>query len=108
MDASDCAIFAVTHRWVDGVLAPISYESHLLTMTERKYSTYKKECLAIIFGCAKCHTCLEHKEFEFCCDNLALCWLLKRAEDVGHLGRFILQLVPLKFRVKNIVEWIML
>jgi len=33
-------------------------------MTERKYSTHKKECLAIVFGCEKCRTCLEHKEFE--------------------------------------------
>jgi len=56
----------------------------------------------------KCCMCLEHKEFKLHCDNLALCWLLKRAEDVGHLGRLILQLVPFKFRVKNIVEWIML
>jgi hypothetical protein len=71
MDASDRAIFAVSHQWVDGVLAPILYESPLLTMTERKYSIYKKECSAIIFGCAKCHTCLEHKEFELRCDNLA-------------------------------------
>lgn len=47
-----------------GVLAPIFYYSHLLTMTERKYSTHKKECLAIVFGCEKCRTCLEHKEFE--------------------------------------------
>jgi hypothetical protein len=70
-------------------------------MTERKYSTYKRECLAITFGCEKCHTCLEHKEFKLHCDNLALCWLLRRDEDVGHLGRLILQLVPLKFRVKN-------
>jgi len=28
-----------------------SYYSHLLTLTERKYSTYEKECLAAIFGC---------------------------------------------------------
>jgi len=33
-------------------------------MTERKYSKHKKEGLAIIFGCEKCCTCLEHKEFE--------------------------------------------
>jgi len=77
-------------------------------MTEKKYSTHKKECLAIIFGCEKCHTCLEHKEFELHFDNLVLCCLLKRAEDMVHLGRLILQLVPFKFRVKNIAEWIML
>ena len=87
MDASDLAIFVVSQWWVGGVLAPIFYYSRLLTMTERKYSTHKKECLAIIFGCEKCRTYLEHKEFELHFDNLVLCWLLKRAEEVGHLGR---------------------
>lgn len=36
MDASDLAI---------------SYYSHLLLLTERKYSTCEKECLAAVFGC---------------------------------------------------------
>jgi hypothetical protein len=44
---------------------------------------------------------LKHKEFELHCDNLALCWLLKRIKDVGHLGRWILHLAPFKFRVKH-------
>jgi len=56
MDASDLAI---------------SYYSRLLTLAESKYSTYEKECLAAIFGCEKCCTYLEHKEFEPHCDNLA-------------------------------------
>ena len=35
------------------------------------------------------------------CDNLALCWLLKRVKDVGRLGRWILRLAPFKFKVKH-------
>jgi hypothetical protein len=59
-----------------------------------KCITHEKECLAIIFSCEKCCTYSEHIEFELHCDNLALCWLLKWVKDVGHLGRWILHLVP--------------
>ena len=49
----------------------------------------------------KCRSYLEHKEFELQCDNLALCWLLKRVKDIGRLGRWILRLTSFKFRVKH-------
>jgi hypothetical protein len=44
---------------------------------------------------------LEHKLSELQCDNLSLCWLLKRAKDVGRLGRWILRLAPFKFRGRH-------
>jgi transposase InsO family protein len=100
-DASDLAVTAMLHQKVNGELAPISYYSRLLTGAERKYSTYEKECLAVLFGCDKCRVYLEHKEFELHCDNLALCWLLKRTKNVGRLGRWTLRLAPFKFRVKH-------
>ena len=53
------------------------------------------------FGCDKCRVFLEHKEFELHCDNLALCWLLKKVKDVGRLGCWILRLAPFKFRVRH-------
>ena len=53
------------------------------------------------FVCERCRSYLEHKEFEFQCVNLALCWLLKRFKDIGQLGRWILRLAPFKFRVKH-------
>jgi len=100
-DASDVAVSAILHQRVNGSLAPISYYSRLLTAPERKYSTYEKECLAVLFGCDKCRSYLEHKIFELHCDNLALCWLLRRTKDVGRLGRWILRLTPFKFTVKH-------
>ena len=54
-----------------------------------------------MFGCEKCCVYLEHKEFELRCDNLALCWLLSRAKEVGCLGRWVLRLAPFKFWVKH-------
>jgi len=100
-DASDVAISAVLQQRIDGGLAPISYHSRILSPQECKYSTYEKECLAVIFGCEKCRPYLEHKEFELQCDNLALCWLLKRVKEVGRLGRWILRLSPFKFKVRH-------
>jgi hypothetical protein len=43
-------------------------------------------------------------EFELNCDNLALCWLLKRVKEIGRLGRWVLCLAPFTFRVKNTRE----
>jgi hypothetical protein len=100
-DASDIAVLAVLQQKVAGALAPIAYYSRVLTAAERKYSTYEKECLVVLFGCEKCRGYLEHKEFELHCDNLALCWLLKRVKDVGRLGRWILRLAPFKFQVRH-------
>ena len=44
---------------------------------------------------------MEHQEFEFHCDNLALCWLLRKVKDVGRLGRWVLRLCPFKFKVQH-------
>jgi hypothetical protein len=44
---------------------------------------------------------LEHKEFELHCDNLALCWLLRRTKDIGRFGRWILRLAAFKFQVRH-------
>jgi len=99
-DVSDLAVSAVLHQRLNDGLAPISYYSRLLTEAEKKYSTYDV-CLAVIYGCEKCRPYLEHRKFEMLCDNLALCWLLKRVKDVGRLGRWILGLAPFKFKVKH-------
>jgi hypothetical protein len=81
---------------------PIAFYSTVLTSAKHRYSTYEKECLAVLFGCEeKCRSYLEHKEFELQCDNLALCWLLRRVKDVGRLGRWIVRLAPFKFRVQH-------
>jgi hypothetical protein len=49
-DASDYAISAMLNQRVGQDLAPISYYSRLLSAAERNYSTYEKECLAVLFG----------------------------------------------------------
>jgi hypothetical protein len=49
-DASELAVSAVLNQRVEGELAPISYYSRLLSGAERRYSTYEKGCLAVLFG----------------------------------------------------------
>jgi hypothetical protein len=103
-DASDFPLSSVLQQKVNGGSAPISYCSRVLTPAERKYSTYEKECLGVLFGCEKCHVYLKHKEFELHCDNLALCWLLKRVKEVGSLARWILRLAPSSLRLNTRAE----
>jgi hypothetical protein len=52
-------------------------------------------------GCERCRSYLEHKEFELECDDLSLCWLLRRTKDVGRLGQWVLRLAPFKFKVRH-------
>jgi len=100
-NANDQAVSAVPHQWVADGLAPIAFYSRVLTSAERQYSTYEKECLAVLFGCEKCCPYLEHKEFVLYYDYLALCWLLRRVKDVGCLRWWIVRLASFKFKVKH-------
>ena len=49
-DASDYGIGAVLMQEHGGKLFPICYASKKLSNTECKYSTIKKECLALVWG----------------------------------------------------------
>jgi hypothetical protein len=100
-DASDIAVSAVLNQRINGQLAPMAFYSKMLGPTERRYSTYEKECLAVVFGCERARSYLGHKEFELHCDNLALCWLFHNVKDLGWLGRWILRLAPFKFKVHH-------
>jgi hypothetical protein len=42
-DASDIAVSAVLNQRVNGELAPVAYYSRLLSLAEKRYSTYEKE-----------------------------------------------------------------
>jgi hypothetical protein len=60
-DASDVPISAVLHQNRGEDLTPIAYSSCLLSPAERKYSIYEKECLAIVYGCEKYRSYVEHR-----------------------------------------------
>jgi hypothetical protein len=101
-DASDVAISAVLNQEQGGDLAPVAYSSRLLSPAERRYSIHEKECLAVVYGCEKFRSYLEHKEFYLHTDNEALAWLLCHAKELGRIGRWLLRLAPFKFKVSHI------
>jgi transposase InsO family protein len=101
-DASDVAISAVLQQGNGEQWAPLAYASRLLSPAERKYSAYERECLAIVYGCEKYRTYLEHKEFTLFTDNQALAWLLSHAKELGRIGRWLLRLAPFKFHAAHI------
>ena len=54
----------------------VSFVSRSLTEAEQKYSTYEKECLAIVWACELWYTLyLYGRKFEVVTDNQALTWL---------------------------------
>jgi hypothetical protein len=101
-DASDIAVLADLHQKNGEDLLPIVYSSHLLTPVKRKYSAYEKECLAVVYGCEKHRSYLEHKEFALFTDNEALFWPLRHAKELDRIERWVLHLAPFKFQVSHI------
>jgi hypothetical protein len=91
---SDIAISAILHQKRGEDLASIAYASRLLSPAERKYSIYEREYLAVVYGCEKYRSYLEHKEFCLYKDNQALAWLLRHAKELGRIGRWVLRLAP--------------
>jgi hypothetical protein len=94
------ALSDMLHHRNDGELAPVSYYSHLFCSADRLCIPYKKECLAVFYGCEKCSTYLKHTGFNLHCNNLFPPSSLKSVNDVGHLERWILCLASFKFHVK--------
>lgn len=49
-NASSCCLGAVLWQDVDGVLCPVAYASHIMTLAKLNYTVTEKECLAILFA----------------------------------------------------------
>lgn len=102
-DASSVAIAAVLQQEFDGVRQPIAFASRTLTHAERKASSvYELECLAVLFGVDRFRRFLEHAEFLLETDNMALSWLLAHPRQLGKIGRWVVRISSLKFRVQHI------
>jgi hypothetical protein len=101
-DSSDIAISAVLKQRQEKGLVPVAFVSRLLTIPERKYSIHEKKCLAVISRCDRFRVYLEHKEFIYHTDNQVLSWLFKHDKELGRIGRWILRLIPYKFKTVHI------
>lgn len=90
-DASDVGLGAVLEQDTNGVLHPISFWSYTLTATERNYTTYEKELMAV-------HRALQHWRH----------YLVGSAFDVSVLTdhQALLALMKTKVASKRIMRWI--
>jgi hypothetical protein len=100
-DASDVGISAVLHQKSGEDLTPVAYNIRILSAVERRYSVYERDCLAVVYGCEKYRSYLEHKEYCLLTDNQALAWLLRHAKELSRVGCWVLRLAPFKFKVSH-------
>jgi hypothetical protein len=99
-DASGTALGAVLSQEIDGCRQPVAYASRTLTAQERRASfAYEIECLAVLFGIDMFRQYLEHTEFLLKTDNQALSWLLSHPRQLGKIGRWVVKISSLKFKV---------
>jgi hypothetical protein len=102
-DASNVALSAVLSQEIDGVRQPVAYASRTLMAQERKASSiYELESLAVLFGTDIFRKYLEHREFLLETENQALSWLLSHPRQLGKIGRWVVKISSLKFKVQHV------
>ena len=80
-DASDVAIGAVLQQYLDGEWCPLSYFSRKLSPTERRYSTFDREPLAVYCAIRHFRHFIEAREFHVLTDHKPLTHSLKSKPD---------------------------
>lgn len=101
-DASNAGIAAVLLQESELGRRPVAYISRRLSETERKYSVYECEALAVLFALERFRFYLEHREFELETDNQALSWVLARPRKTGRIARWAVRISAFQFSVKHI------
>nr|CAH8827780.1 unnamed protein product [Trichobilharzia regenti] len=97
-DASDYAIGAVL-RQDEGI---VEYASRVLTLTERKYSTIEKECLAMVWAVDKWRPYLLGRRFHIETDHKPLQFLKTARDPRGKLSRWMLRLQEYDFTISHV------
>ena len=99
-DTSERGIGAVlTQQDGAGEEHPVAYFSRKLLPREEKYSTVRKECLAIKVACHVFRVYLLGRPFTIQTDHRALQWLDRLKENNARLTRWSLALQPFNFFV---------
>lgn len=81
VDASESAVGAVLHQFVDGNRQPLAFYSKKLSSAESRYSTYDRELLAIYLGIKHFKHFLEGREFLVNTDHKPLIYAFKQSSD---------------------------
>lgn len=80
-DASGTAIGAALHQYINASFKPIAFFSRKLTQTERKYSTYDRELLAIYSSLKHFRFLLEGRTFRILTDHKPLIFMFRIKAD---------------------------
>ena len=100
VDASEVAVAAcLMQENNEGTLLPIAYHSHILSDTQRKYSTTKRELLALVNSLEKFRYLILHYPVEVFTDHLPLIGLLSRTTKDACLTRWALLVQEYNIRI---------
>ena len=80
-DASDVAVGAVLEQRINGQPAPLAFYSKKLSNTERRYSTFDRELLAVYLATKHFKHLLEGQQFQILTDHLPLVHAFSKKTD---------------------------
>ena len=98
-DGSGVGIGAVLLQYYDHTPFPVSYASRKLSISEVKFSTVERECLAIVFAVQKFSVYLLGKPFLLEVDHRPLVYLNKMRNLNSRLARWSLCLQPYDYSI---------
>lgn len=100
-DASDYGLGAVISQRQDGDERVIAYASRVLEDRERRYSTTKKEMLAMVYAIKHFRHYLYGRPFTVRTDHNALKWLQSFKEPEGQVARWLEMLGQYDYRIEH-------
>ena len=80
-DASDLAVGAVFEQWVDGDWQPLAFFSRRLRDSERKYSAFDRELLALYLAIRHFRAMLEGRRFTAFVDHKPLTFAMSKTSE---------------------------
>ena len=101
-DASNSGLGAVLSQvGSDNVERPVYFASRTLNRAERKYSTTRKELLAVVWALKTFRPYLLGAPFVLRTDHNALVWLMNFKEPEGQVARWLETLAEYDFKIKH-------
>ena len=100
-DASDYGLGAVISQRQDGDEKVIAYASRVLEDRERRYSTTKKEMLAMVYAIKHFRHYLYGRPFTVRTDHNALKWLQSFKEPEGQVARWLETLAQYDYKIEH-------
>ena len=104
-DASGFAIGGVLQQDQGGGLRPVAFESRKFNKTERRYSTYERELLAILHACRTWRHYLLGKHFVVKTDHHSLRYMFSQQQFLGRMFKWMGELQDYDFDVEYLPGW---